>query len=123
MAALLLSALLPAIKFPRLLKIIHYRQTAAPEKRIDSQDIIRIVNFVARLKYFVIRNNCLKKSLLLYYFLGKTGLKNLELVIGVKKNTGRLSGHSWLALDSRPFLEDWDSIKEFQIIYSSGARK
>lgn len=45
-----------------------------------------------------LRNSCLKRSLLLYYFLGKHGV-NVQIHFGIKKLDDRLAGHSWLTQD------------------------
>jgi hypothetical protein len=42
-----------------------------------------------------LRNTCLKRSLLLYYFLRKNGIE-VKIHFGVQKRAGYLAGHSWL---------------------------
>jgi Transglutaminase-like superfamily len=45
-----------------------------------------------------LKNSCLKRSLLLYYFLRKHGIE-VYVHFGVKKIDGYLAGHSWLTQD------------------------
>lgn len=119
--AIFIAILLRFCKFPRVLEIMHFWLNILPKERSDIQDLINIINLVSRFKLFVIRKNCLKKSLLRYFFLKKAGINGLEIAIGVNNSNGKLSGHSWLVLDNRPFLEDSDPTVEFHIIYSYGA--
>lgn len=118
--AIFIAILLRFYKFPRVLEIMHFWQNILPKEKGDIQDTINIINIVSRFKLFVIRKNCLKKSLLHYFFLRKAGINGLEIAIGVNKSNGKLSGHSWLVLDNRPFLEDSDPTMEFHVIYSYG---
>lgn len=119
--ALLLSTLLPLLKFPNLISRINHIQRTKPTKD-DISDIIQIIGLISSCRFLVIRNNCFKKSLLYYYFLGKAGVHNLEIVIGINKTHGKLLGHSWLILDNRLYLEDEENVKEYKVIYSSGVR-
>ena len=48
--------------------------------------------------------SCLNRSVVLYRLLRAAG-RPVELCIGVRRVTGRISAHAWLVLDGAPYLE------------------
>lgn len=59
--------------------------------------------------------NCLKRCLVLYHFLRKEGF-NVSFVLGVRREQGKLRGHSWLLLEGAPLFEEEDT--NYSVIYS-----
>lgn len=119
-AAVVLQVLLPVMKLPRLVAAIESRRAGTPPQAGAVQRTIRLVTRVARFPYFLIRNNCLKKSLLLYYFLVRTGVTGVRIHIGVNKENGAVAGHSWLTLDGKLLNETEEFVARYAVIYSSG---
>jgi len=121
-AATVVWLLLPFIKLPRLLRAIESRQRDArlPEQELRAR--IDALHSIASARFFVIRKNCLKKSLLLYYFLLRYGVKNVAIRIGVDKRDGRLDGHAWLTVEGKPLLDSEEFVSRYKVIYFSEVR-
>lgn len=119
-AAVLIWVVLPFVKFPRLLNWIESRQRHAALPEAELQQWVDTVVKVAQLRYFVIRSNCLKKSLLMYYFLLRFGVKNATIHIGVCKTNVKLEGHAWLTVDGNVFLDTEEFVEKYKVIYASG---
>jgi len=119
-AAVLISAALPLIRFSRLLAFIRSRKNSFPASAEEIDRIIRMVGLVTRCRVFIIRDNCLKRSLLYYYFLLEYGYEDVDLVIGVNKTSEKITAHSWLLLDKKPFPDSAEDLAAYKIIFSTG---
>jgi len=75
---------------------------------------------VALYPYFLVRNNCLKKSLLLYETMLRSGETGVALHVGVYKSGDKLDGHAWLTKDGSVFLDSEPFVNKFKVIYTSG---
>ena len=107
-------------KLPRVLELIESKKREVQMEKEAMQHLISILMMISRWKFFVIRNNCLKKNLLIYYFLLRFGMKDLQIFIGVRKLDLNLDGHCWLTKRGHVFLEPEESVEKYNIIYSSG---
>lgn len=58
---------------------------------------------------------CLPRTLVLYEWCCIRGLE-AKAVIGVHKDKGALTGHSWLLLADQPYHEDMEFIKNYTIM-------
>ena len=67
--------------------------------------VVVFVNWWLNRNILMLRPTCLKRSLLLYRFLSREGLP-VRIHYGIRKTPNGPDGHSWLTLDSKPFLED-----------------
>src|SRR3990167_8013429 len=82
---------------PKLMKVL----TPGKRKETFAQDeidhIIKITDLILNQRFFIFHPTCLKKSLVLYHFLNKHGLK-VVMNFGVKKDkkSDKLDGHGWL---------------------------
>jgi len=113
--AIWISLLIPFRSLPRIIKLIHYshsKTSAAPEY------LVKVIDRISRWQAFVIRNNCLKKSLLLYYIFYHSGDKDIELCIGINKKGAHLDGHSWLLKGGHPVLDEAEFIDIYTVIHS-----
>lgn len=78
--------------------------TPNPERHCNSislvavKRIIQLGVFLLKRDRLFLKNTCLRRSLLLYYFLRKNGIE-VRIHFGVKKRDGYLAGHSWLTRD------------------------
>jgi len=109
------------MKFQSLIKALGSRHSATSIDREQIDKIVRFANFATSRNGFSGKSTCLKRSLLLYHFLGKAGM-DIEINLGVKKANG-LQGHSWLTSGGKVFLDSQDFIADFEVIYSSGGIK
>lgn len=100
----------------RVLRLLTPRRQLTPRNSAASdsqrQKVIRFANYWFSRKSIAARNTCLKRSLILYYFLNRGGAA-VKICLGVKKENGRLTGHSWLE------GAGWtaDRLPEFVVIY------
>ncbi len=120
-AALRICFMLKLFTFERLQKIIGKKPGSRNKDSGDTDRIIEAVKKISSLRLFVIRDNCLKRSLLLYYLLKKTGCRNIVLYIGVMKENGVLKGHGWVEYDDRLLLDDAWFVRQYRVIHRIGA--
>jgi len=52
------------------------------------------------------KNNCLTKTMLLYYYLNSYIDNNFNLNIGITKKNGTLSGHSWIEYQGKILFDE-----------------
>lgn len=102
---------LPAkIRRQSLPELLHGIDPGVAARQGDQAKLDKTVGFIdSLLKYrvFLKYGTCLLRSFVLFRFLRRQGWP-VEISFGVKK-TGEdqadITGHSWLMLDGRPFLE------------------
>lgn len=95
--AAMMPLLLKFYSLERVLGMITPHEKGHPGN-ISHASIERIVNLgilLLKRNRLFLKNSCLKRSLLLYYFLRKNGI-TVRIHFGVKKLDGYLAGHSWL---------------------------
>lgn len=114
--ALVISLFLRVIKIKNLFGLLKYRCKKVEYEDIIAKKVISAVLRVSSWRFFVIRNNCLRKSLLLYYFLIRSGLTGLGINIGVTREQEKLIGHSWLVLCGKPYLEEERFVEKYKVI-------
>jgi hypothetical protein len=105
-------------QLPKLLLILDSKKHSKTLSDDEINKLIIFIDDVINFKMFVIRKNCYKKTLLLYYFLKKFNVKNIKLNIGINKKNSNLNGHSWITIDNNPVLDNHENIKKYNIIYS-----
>jgi hypothetical protein len=88
-------------------------RNAADCKRVET--IVRYIDFLIWRNIPILKGACLKRSIVLYYFLRKEGLK-VVINIGVAKEEGDLIGHSWLTLDDTPCYETREHAERFNVV-------
>jgi len=74
--------------------------------------VAKYTDFVLGRGIWVYKRNCLKRSLILYHFMRRTGI-DVQLCLGVKTNqisetlrtSNNLNGHAWLVLNGQPWQE------------------
>ncbi|NOG84542.1 MAG: lasso peptide biosynthesis B2 protein [Candidatus Scalindua sp. AMX11] len=106
---------------PRTLKI---------NKSSDSEEfqdkVVRFTDYILSRKYLAGKNPCLKRSLVLYHLLRKSGME-VTICFGVRFNTmllpagspqKRLEGHAWLLYKGKIFLEkNSEVVKSYKVTY------
>jgi len=117
-----LPILLRTRTLPHLLKqFAALREQSRRRSPGDLEETIQVVARVCRLRIFrlpIFPKSCLRRSLALYYFLGRSG-HPIEIHIGVRKDGRDLNGHSWVTLGGRA-LRERNPAHIFNTIYSYG---
>ena len=87
--------------------------------------IVKFTDYILGRNFFMYKSTCLKRSLVLYYFLRKSGI-NVHICFGVKYNDKlsdkeakeKLEGHAWLLYQGDIFLErNVELTKTYTITY------
>ncbi len=86
-------------------------ETSPPEYQ---EKVIQYTMLLLGRERAMFRRNCLKRCLVTYRFLRLSG-KPVVFFLGVRKDDGRLAGHSWLEINSRPVFKEQES---YRITYS-----
>lgn len=60
---------------------------------------------------------CMKRSLILFYYMRKWGYP-VHIHFGVAKENGTLKGHAWVDLAEHPFAEGTDPRQTFRVTYT-----
>lgn len=100
--------------------ILHNLEKNRFENSPDEVFLIKLKKYYKTLTFFLVRvfrdsNPCMIRSLVLYELCRKKKIK-VSLVTGVQKNSGILTGHSWLEMEGIPFNENESYIDDFTIM-------
>lgn len=108
-----LAVLQRKLPLPKLME--HFSAAPTGEPHPPVRRTIRLLDVLLRLTYR--RDFCMKRSLLLFHFLGRWGYDPV-VHFGVKLDDGDLKGHAWVELDERPVAEGSDPYTSFRTTYS-----
>lgn len=104
LAALTLPPLLSAVSFARLARWVG-RRRPAPTPPPPESDLAEWTEMILRRLPPPWRYTCLKRGIVLYYLLKKSG-REVTLHIGVRRDAaGAFLAHAWLARHGALFLE------------------
>jgi Transglutaminase-like superfamily len=106
-----LPALLRLLSMPRILRLL----TPAPRLRVGmdgafARKAAYYTDALLRRRVWLLQPNCLRRSLVLYHLLRRSGLA-VQVCLGVRSAPagsglqGGLEGHAWLVYEGKPFLE------------------
>jgi hypothetical protein len=76
----------------------------------DPQALARIVSIAANKSPY--HANCLKKSLLLWWWLARRGIAS-EIQFGVNRDDGDFNAHAWVIIDGQVLLDTDDVTKRY----------
>ena len=106
-------------------KSIKYKKNINLQKTTDK--IVKFIDFILNRNFWRYRENtCLKRSLVLYYYLRRLGIE-VRICFGVKYNDdlsnmedgNKLIGHAWLIYNGAIFLEkDAAETMTYKMTYS-----
>ncbi len=113
----LLLGLQRLMSLPRLLKLLGRRPAAATAGEEDVARLIRLTQGLLALRISIFQPNCLKQSLILFYFLRRRGFP-ASIHFGVHMTDGSFGSHSWIELGGEPIAEKEDPRAELNTIYS-----
>jgi len=108
----LLSAILLLPMIALVLKSIGFKKTQTflsnhlTKKQLEeAQSVARMVSIAANHGFY--SANCLKKSLLTWWLLGRRGIAT-DLKIGVNKETGDFNAHAWVEYRGNVLIDATD---------------
>ena len=117
--AALMPLLLKCYSLERVLGMItpniKGRQGVTSPASVES--IVRLGVLLLKRNRLFLKNSCLNRSLLLYYFLRKDGIE-VQIHFGVKKLQGYLTGHSWLTQNGNLLIDKKRHVEDFTTIIS-----
>ena len=128
----LLITLLPAMvrlfSLPMLMKMLTPRDLrVCKDQDSESRDkIVKFADYLLNRNFWIFRSTCLKRALVLYYFLRRSGM-DVQVCFGVRSNAKSsdrkrqnvLEGHAWLLYSGNIFLErDAKATKTYTMTYS-----
>ncbi len=105
---------------PRTLKI-----NKCPDGEALKERAVRYTDYLLGRKYLKGRNPCLRRSLILYHLLRKSGM-DVHICFGVRFNEvqlasqkqKKLEGHAWLLYNGEIFLErNYKTTKSYKVTY------
>ena len=115
---LLVTILPPLLKMfpvPQLMKMLTPKDLKTCKNMNQDQyigKVTRFTDYLLGLNFWMYKTTCLKRSLVLYHFLRKSGI-NVQICFGVRYNEQsllgearkKLEGHAWLLHDGKVVLE------------------
>lgn len=126
--ATVLPLLVKILSLPGLMELITPRNTApGTTSSLDgtSGKIEKYTLYILSRDFWIYRNICLKRSLILYHFLRKYGI-NVSVCFGVKYKKDlsgmeekKMEGHAWLIYKGEIYLEiNPEETKTYKVTYS-----
>lgn len=114
MAVMYISLVLKSLSLKRTLQLVGRANRRPARSSVSPADLAAAVDWALSLRRPLLRRNCLRRALSLFYLLRRQGIP-VQLHLGVRKQAGgesqiqstswHLNGHAWLTLDDRIFLE------------------
>lgn len=82
----------------------------------EKKEVTEIVEMVKKVHWRVYKGiTCLPKNLVMWWMLGKKGIKT-RLIIGVKKSEDGIIGHAWLEYNTKVINEKQSVVDEYTVI-------
>lgn len=116
LAAAVLPLLVRFLSLPRLVRAFDPGPVPEAYPPIDPQPIVDLTDGLLRREIAMFRTNCVKRSLLLFYFLGKAGYPTV-IFFGISRQGDDLAGHCWLEHRGEPVAEGDDPKEAFEITF------
>ena len=114
-----LPVLLKVTKLPTLLRWLTPRHIQPGALEEEAQRVIAYTDRLLGLNWLWFSPSCLTRSLVLYHFLTGFGMP-VQVNFGIRKEGPpiTLSGHGWLSLKGKTYLEQGDPLPLFKIMYT-----
>ncbi|MCK4666745.1 lasso peptide biosynthesis B2 protein [Candidatus Dependentiae bacterium] len=116
----IVNIFLGVVNFTQLIKKLKPERVSKNSRHISIEEIYRIsykVLYTSLFGYLIFRPTCLRKSLVLYRVFNQYGYP-VMINLGVKKESGSVTAHSWLTLDGDPIFENSEILSEYNMIYN-----
>jgi hypothetical protein len=130
----ILPLLLKFLQISRLMKMLTPTDLKA-QKNLSLAEyrdkVVKYTDYILGLNFWIYKTTCLKRSLVLYHFLRKSGI-NVHVCFGVRYKEGlllgegkkELEGHAWLLYNGNIFLEkDILMPQSFKAVYCFPERR
>lgn len=114
--ATFLPLFIRGLSLPRLVRLCDPGPVPEAEPPPDPQPIVDLADGLLRREIGPFHTNCVNRSLLLFYFLGKAGYPTV-IYFGISRQDDGLAGHCWLEHRGEPVAEGDDPKKAFEITY------
>jgi len=124
----ILPSLLKLLSLPRLMKVLTPGDLKV-YKNLDSEmakeKVVKFTDYILSRNFWIYKTKCLKRSLVLYHFLRKSGI-SVHICFGVRYNEElpdreakkKLEGHAWLLYNGYIFLEkNIEMTKTYRVTY------
>ena len=107
--------------FPKLLSLLTPRVNLKQNCNDQEKKISKYTDFILNWHTGIYHQNCLRRSLVLYYFFRKFGI-NVQIYWGTRfymsKQQKHLDGHAWLVLNGYPFADRReDPVNHYNVTY------
>ncbi len=123
----MLPLMLKFLSIPRLMKVLtpcEFKVYKNEESAKSKDKIVKFVDYILGRSFSIYKSTCLKRSLVLYHFLRKSGI-GVYVCLGVRYkeelralDAKRLEGHAWLLYNGTVFLEkNTDIAKTHKVTY------
>jgi hypothetical protein len=114
---------LPLLKYlmplPRLVRLAAAPPRRAARRREQERKVVTLSRWI----YAPVTRHdrgCLQRSLLAYRFLGEANASP-RLLVGVRKDEGKVLAHAWVSVDGEPLAESPDWVGGFTTMLAFGA--
>lgn len=107
------------VPLPWLARWAWHAPSGARHREHDQKIAGRVAWLRRRLEHG--RGDCLQSSLVLYRELSRSGA-DPTLVVGFRRDHGRMQGHAWVLADGRPVAASDDSLEGFAPTFGFGRR-
>ena len=114
--ASVLPLFIRALSLPRLVRLFDPGSVPSGEPPPDPRPIVDLADGLLRREIGPFHTNCVNRSLLLFYFLGRAGYPTV-IFFGISHQDEGLAGHCWLEHRGDPLAEGDDPRKAFEITY------
>lgn len=121
-----LPLIIRVLSLPKLMYVLTPHGLRQYSSSGIEQKVIKFTDYILSLNLWIYKTTCLKRSLVLYYFLRKLGM-NVYICFGVRygeklpNRNGqkkKLEGHAWLLYNGDIFLEkDVEMTKTYKLTY------
>ena len=122
-----LPLMLKLLSIPRLMKVLtpsKFKVYKNQESAKSKDKIVKFVDYILGRNLWIYKSTCLKRSLVLYHFLKRSGIR-VHVCFGVRYkeelrtvDAKRLGGHAWLLYNGNVFLEKNTEIaKTYKMTY------
>lgn len=125
----ILPFLIKLLSIPKLMEVLTPRDLKICKNLNLEQTkdkLVKFTDYILRLNFWIYKSTCLKRSLVLYYFLCKFGI-TVHICFGVKYDEKlpdrepqkrKLEGHAWLLRNGDVFLEkNVEMAKTYKVTY------
>jgi len=119
---IIITSLLITILIKLVNPIYMLRKYKLPKiKQVDENKLKKTILYINVILGFWpwkrLKNFCLVRSLILFYFSRKVGLETV-INFGVTDANPSLTGHAWLSLENKAYLDCEENLHSYKLVFS-----